>query len=454
MAQITWRNVNSDMTAYQGRALEGASRSFDSMFDKLAGAVNRTQAIDDKNYETGKVNRTNDALNQVMGYQNPEEFAAAQKAGAMQALLGSGAMIDQQAVRSAIDSRLPILQQREVQGINHKNTLLDERTNGLLEGARMASINGDDIGYTSNMQAYMAEGGRKPSTIAEFADGRKQLGVTRERDTNRYKWEGEDQEAQMKAAKDALLTSGVQRDMYRNNMANDDASRKLKERELDWKMKSEGSGAGATAAMEKQFQEIKANSSYSMGTYGTKEGMTNLAKELTARGIQPGQRDDILFNLSKYYKNGVPITHTKDGQPDVRVPLPISTILEEVDRATDFGFFGVSRKGDDTVNKLDARFGIKSDGSVDTTYGTRDQELANEMVKFNKLLHDRTKSINDPNTNKEIMNPPPKGKKGKGGGGGNGFPANPKVGDETSMADKSTYKYTAAGWVRQYKGLD
>lgn len=210
MGEITWRNINSDMTAYQGRGLEAASRSFDSMFDKLNGVVNRTQAIDDKNWDTTKVNRTNDALRQIMGYGSPEAMAEAQKAGALQSLL-QGGQIDQQAVMGAFDARMPELQRRGKQTLDYNDSIAEHNTAPLMEAARMLAIQGKPQEAQAMLDQYVAKGGRHVSQGAEYADARKQLGVTRERDDKRFGFETEDHTWKGEKFKDDLLTSAASR---------------------------------------------------------------------------------------------------------------------------------------------------------------------------------------------------------------------------------------------------
>lgn len=411
MAEITWRNINSDSSAFNGRALEGAQRSFDSMFDRLASVVNRSQAIEDKNWDTGKVNRTNERLNQLMSYANPEEFAAAQKSGAVQALL-QGGQIDEQAIRTAMDARLPQLQQRATQGIQYKNAMIDDATAPLMEQARMLAVNGDHAGAKAALLQAQAAGARNVSQGAEYIDGRQYLGVTRERDATRFKWDGEDQVNQNAAAKDALLTSAVQRDMYRNNMANDNAQRRLAQAKFEYE-KSKGDGS-SSAAIEKQYQAMRAASPLSMGTFNTKEGKENLIKGLKDLGMSDDARADILHNLNKYYKNGVPVTHDDKGNP-VRLGLPVAVILEEAASTSENPISalipGWSRKGDDLADRIATRFGVRSDGRKGSNFTGRDQELIDQIREIDRLDYERTAGLRREDENKEIRNPSKKGTK-------------------------------------------
>lgn len=457
MSQITWRNVNSDMSAYQGRALEGAGRSLDSMFDKLTNAITRTQSIDDKNFETTKVNRTNDALNQIMGYANPEEFATAQRNGALQALMNSG-QLDQQAVRTAMDTRLPQLQQRATQGIQYKNAMTDDRTAPLMDAARMAAINGDEAGAQALLGQFVTAGGRNGSQVAEFTDSRKQLGVTRKRDDTRFQHEVEDQVWDVKKARSSLLNDEVQRDVGRNSISTSNARLQLDRERLNAEKDrfQRESDPNSRANIEKQFAAFKENSAHSLGTYGTKEGNANLAKGLTELGITGNQRDDVMAVLAERFKNGVAVTHDDKGRPTANLPLPVAAILEEAAKSGENPVSWItqglwSRRGDDLGNKLYNRFGIGDNGLKNpSNFDKRDQDLVDEMVLINKINDARTKGLYREGQDLEIKNPA-KGSRGKySGGKGGGFPSNPKVGDETTLPDKSTYRYTAAGWSRMY----
>ena len=415
MSQITWRNVNSDMTAYQGRALEGAGRNFDSMFDKLSGAMARTQAIDEKNWDNTKVNRTNDALNQIMGYGSPEAMAQAQQAGALQAML-QGGQIDQQAVRTAFDSRLPELQKRATQGFAYDNAVVDQRTAPLMEAARMQALNGDFEGAKATLIKGQAMGARNGSQVAEFSDGRQRLNTTRGYEDQKQVWAGSDQVIQERAAADALLSSAMQRQQMQNNMSNDNARTAL-DRErfgLDRARAEREGDPNSRGNLEKQFAERVKTGPLSQGFYGTAEGTAILNKELTALGFNSDQKTDLFANLSEYYKNGVAVAH-KNGKP-VRAPLPISTILEAAASVNEGNPLsplipGWSRRGDRTVNEIDKRFGVDSRGNIDAaTSKGKDLDLIDEIGWYANAQAQRTKGLDRVGVDLEIKNPPPKGK--------------------------------------------
>jgi hypothetical protein len=410
MTQITWRNVNAPSLADASRPLDSAQRSFDSMFGKLADVIGRSQAVEDKNWETGKTNRTNDALNRINSFLTPEEFSEAQKTGAIQALLNQG-QIDQQAVRAAADSRLGVLQQRAKTAIDYRNTMIDDQTSPIADRYRLAAINGDQAGMAAAMSEYAAKQGRNGAALAEFGDNRQYLGVTRDRDATRFQWDGQDQAMQMRTGEDNLLTNAVQRQQMQNAMRNANASRSLAEREFAFRQKmSQAASNGGSAAMEKQFQAFKENSSHSMGVYGTKEGNANLMKGLSELGVNPDQRDDILTVLAERYKSGVPVTYDDKGKPQGRLPIPVSVILEEAARSSDNPLAsmvpGWSRKGDVMANNIDKRFGVQSNGSKDASvFDKRDQDLVDEMMFMNKINTERTQGLFNPNQSKEIVNP-------------------------------------------------
>lgn len=99
---ITWRNIENDPT--QGAALlfETARRAFNDGMGNFQGIVDSRNDLNQQNWNTQKEINTDQYLDRLAQYKTPEELAAAQAAGDLQALKAQfGGQIDRDAVRGA-----------------------------------------------------------------------------------------------------------------------------------------------------------------------------------------------------------------------------------------------------------------------------------------------------------------------------------------------------------------
>lgn len=148
MAAIRWDNIDAPNFATSGALLDSADRSMGSLFSTLGGMVKTTNDLEQTNWNTQRTNATNDAFAKIMGISDAKQFEEAQRNGLYQQLIGDGSVpIDKKAVLAGIDSRLPLLKNREVAGINHDNAMTDQAQQGLRQQAGMALLNGDMAGF-------------------------------------------------------------------------------------------------------------------------------------------------------------------------------------------------------------------------------------------------------------------------------------------------------------------
>ena len=148
MAAIRWDNIDAPNFATSGALLDSADRSMGSLFSTLGGMVKTTNDLEQTNWNTQRTNATNDAFAKIMGISDAKQFEEAQRNGLYQQLIGDGSVpIDKKAVMAGIDSRLPLLKNREVAGINYDNAMTDQAQQGLRQQAGMALLNGDMAGF-------------------------------------------------------------------------------------------------------------------------------------------------------------------------------------------------------------------------------------------------------------------------------------------------------------------
>jgi hypothetical protein len=195
---ITWRTVNGPSLAEAGRPMESAQRSFDNAFTGLGGVLKQQEATDQANWNQVRENNTQDFLNKLYSAQGADGFKALQDSGELDRMLAAnGAQIDRAAARSAMDGRLGTLQQRDVAGINYKNTMDDNAQAPEVRRIQMLTL--------TNPDAAAAELAAKPDLraavqLAQGIDARKQTLTDRDRANTRFTW---DTDAQKWKADDA-----------------------------------------------------------------------------------------------------------------------------------------------------------------------------------------------------------------------------------------------------------
>lgn len=114
MAQpITWRNVDAPSFGEASRMMALAQNGINSGFENFNNILKNEQATVEANWKVQRDNNTQAFLDSINQYRTPEEYQAALTSGALDPSK-FGAQIDQAAVRSALDGRLAILQDRAV----------------------------------------------------------------------------------------------------------------------------------------------------------------------------------------------------------------------------------------------------------------------------------------------------------------------------------------------------
>ena len=121
---ITWRSVQSTpASAGVGVLLRGAERSFSGAFDTLNNQLKEYQETDADNWKLGKEQNSNVLMDKLASYATPEELAAAQASGEIQALKAQfGAQYDAGAVREMEGG----LQQKLIERISAQNQYADD----------------------------------------------------------------------------------------------------------------------------------------------------------------------------------------------------------------------------------------------------------------------------------------------------------------------------------------
>lgn len=122
---ITWRNVNSNVGYGVSNALDRAGDTINNGLNSLQHLVRQQQDTQVKNWDNQAQQNTQNFLDRVAAYRSPEELAAAQQSGELDAMRqGYGAQVDRAAVRGAADQQLDLLRQR----VTSQNQFQDQQT--------------------------------------------------------------------------------------------------------------------------------------------------------------------------------------------------------------------------------------------------------------------------------------------------------------------------------------
>lgn len=99
---ITWRNIEGDHTRGAASLFETARRALNDGMGNFKSIVDSRNELNQQNWDTQKAVNTDLFLDRLAQYKTPEELAAAQEAGQLQALKAQfGGQIDRDAVRGA-----------------------------------------------------------------------------------------------------------------------------------------------------------------------------------------------------------------------------------------------------------------------------------------------------------------------------------------------------------------
>lgn len=433
---ITWQNIATPSFADASRGLALARQGINSGFDSFNNVIKQQTDVENANWEQVKRNNTDAFMNRLLQAQGAEGFKALQDSGELQRMLAAnGAQIDQAAARTAMDGRMATLQQRDLAGMQYQKAVEENAQDPVVRQIQMLSLK-DPVAA----QALLDQNPnlRRGFEVAQGIDTRQQVIKDRVWNEKKQQWEtaAEAQlvltrpleiqklesalltdEAQRRKLADDLRTAAAHRGLYgaQTTLAQAQAAAaaiRAEDGALDGPGRGGGGGAGSTG--NKTLDRVIANSPYDKGDYSSAAGQEWLAKELRERKLPDNQISDILYNLSKYYGKGAPIDKDAKTGELIRVPLPMSVILQAVDKSTDNPLaIGGSRRGDDVVNILDQRFGVKGswglggDGDHTITADSkksRDEKLIADMVKVIDLKAERERPALAPGapTNAEV----------------------------------------------------
>jgi hypothetical protein len=337
---ITWRTVNGPSLAEASRPLEAAQRAFDNTFTGLGDALKQWDAGQKDIWKQQDAAATQDVLSQIYRAKTIDEFNALRNSGALdQATAANGAVIDRAAVNALADGRTSILQNRDVQGITYKNTMLDD--------AQAADVRRIGMLTLTDPKAAEAALAARPDLraavqLAQGIDSRNQVVEERRRDNTRFTWDekaqqwkqaDEDQKVKLRPLEVQAKEKGllVQDAQIKASNASADASN---ESVLTSRANRDRIEAEAEKARKlKMLGAALDGNIYKEGVYKDTDSVdiAKLMKDTGAGADGPDdndQRRKVLERLNKLAQTGIELEQVGlDGKPvKTTVPLPLGAV--------------------------------------------------------------------------------------------------------------------------------
>lgn len=328
---ITWQNIAAPSIAEASRGLALAQQGINAGFDSFNNVIKQQTDAENANWEQVKKNNTEAFLAKLYQAQGAEGFKALQSSGELDRMLAAnGAQIDAAAARSAMDGRLGVLQQRDVAGIQYKNTMLDDAQAGDVRRIGMLTL--------TDPEAAKAELAAKPELraavqLAQGIDSRQQVLKDRVWNEQKQQWETA-AEAQrqlvrpleVKKLEEDLKNSPLDRAYKQSQIALNQAHARAYDAEQATKVagkEAEATKAALAAALKDNL--------YRDGplTPSSIESLAELAKknDVGGKGDDAGdKRAKLMERITDLANKGVTRTVTgPDGKPvTVNVPIPLS----------------------------------------------------------------------------------------------------------------------------------
>jgi hypothetical protein len=152
---ITWRNVNGgNGLGVASRILDRAGDQFQGSLDSLGGLLNSAETNIEDNRVQGVTNNTNAFLDQLAGYQNPEDLQAAEAQLRQQLAAYGPAGVDQDKTRGAIESTITGLQQEDTARRNYDFNKATDAARPLQDQFDALLATGSETGDFSAAEQY------------------------------------------------------------------------------------------------------------------------------------------------------------------------------------------------------------------------------------------------------------------------------------------------------------
>lgn len=411
---ITWQNINAPSFGEANRLMGLAQQSILGAFESGKTALNETQAFDKELWKRQDQEATQDALSKIYQAQTADQMNALNQSGALdQAVAANGARIDRAAVNALRDGRPQLLNQRNLQDLKYgEDKLLLEQAGVTAEGLALAQKQ-DPEAFNAWIAANpqnrkMADVLGMNRTVQQSVEDQT---FQRNQDTRAGNLDTRAEAlqpglilAQQSNLQNDASTRALQRaqaEKFRADAARDAEAARKAAAELK-------SGASAAKAIDAAYKEFVKGSALDGGTLDTEDGKKTLREGindlLTKKILDKNDVSDIYDNLSKYFKEGVPVKVDEKTGKLVYLPLPANVVMEAIAQSADNTFaIGFSRQGDHVAELIANRFGFdtkmspfKDKGEFTTNVDlekNRDNTLVDLLTKANSIRLQREQRL-------------------------------------------------------------
>lgn len=150
MPPITWKNIEAPSVADASRALAFAGQSLNTGFENLKSSLGEYQTGQEKIWKQQDADFTQRQLAKLYAAKTPEELAALQASGELQAVAApNGARADLSILNKAMDERPALLQTRAMDTFKFNDAVRTNKDAPLLAQAQAALLKKDFAGVTS-----------------------------------------------------------------------------------------------------------------------------------------------------------------------------------------------------------------------------------------------------------------------------------------------------------------
>lgn len=352
---ITWQNINAPQSQSSFYGMNTALEAINRGLGQVGSVFDRLGERGIANWEQQKANNTQMFLDRIAAAKTPEQMAALQASGELDALRSTfGAQFDARLAREAEDTRTGTLQDRLTKAIQYENTVREDKDRPIKD-ALLAKAALDPKGTIKAMETADIS----PTARAAIAQV---IRANQIQDEN---------------TEESKLTNSVQRVLY-NAQANE--------------LKSKQESRDAEQAQASRKEKLSALL-WGSGDTSSSDGRKLVDNVL--KGKDEKIQQSILNNLSEYMTGGIPIKDAK-GNLVARVPMSADLFAEAVNATKDGWFYGDTH-GARAKDWIERKFSNSS---------TRDTALYSRYLNGLEVLSG--KPVSDPLRSLEALSAVPK----------------------------------------------
>lgn len=400
MSTITWRNVVGQSLADASRPLALAQQTFDNAFSKIGDVLKQQEASSAA--AAGQVQEGNKQsyLDLVHAAKTPEQLAALQQSGELQAKKALLNPANLAAVRGADEQRAAALMEQTTKRLAFEDAQQERTLRPMLQGAQALAAQGKMDEFEALMKANPGLERWRGDLTAKAVEG--QRGAIRfDREGKKFEWDEQAQgwkaadEAHKAALRPGALTLQNESILnQRSQRASAEQQRQESATRLTWTGEDRASDkAAAKVAAERAYLKESGNE-FSEGVF-TPNRIPELMKFMKDNkiGDTPFEQQAIIDRLGKY-SNGLELEvdhpEQKGKKVKVRVPVPMARVLQAVGGSKDQL---INDWNQGWANEVDNALTAQPNTAYIDKHGFARNRLADQYQEFLEL---QTKSRENP----------------------------------------------------------